>query len=510
MSELPEVLINKPLNRPINQRCSTDILQPTTISQSYCKFVLPQQGILDANSQLHLAQIVVDSADPTLFTQSYLPTSTGIASCIQRCYMTINGAEVSDVRDLNHYHTYRRLHYSNEYRQGVSNVHSGGNDTFVGSAGLIDTSASPDSKIARGFLPPYGSIGRESSEFGISTIDATDLGNPDNAYIQSNDLPKRLISNVASETPGFLIGLAELIPALIGFQVPLFTIEGEVAIVIEWSPDTWGHRFMYNGSASVGVSDKDNLKSTIVEDEVFLVMDTLYYPELMEELKDQVYSRGGYSVPYDAVLTQQSFFKYEENAGTTTKDAQIPLSGKQVKRIVVQKASDQENVVEALTSGYYNSLALRTGEEYNFRIDNNNVYSIPLKNVSLQRHEANQVEGIPLVLSSALYSFENQASQTDGAMNINDRHITTRLCNSHTQSNEIGTQHWIGYKIENEFGVGHKMSNYPVIYTEKGRLTANDAGTGATPNRVSNRTIRFFCLYQKVMNINQGIVETIG
>jgi len=265
---------------------------------------------------------------------------------------------------------------------------------------------------------------------------------------------------------------------------------------------------MYNGN--VGVSDKDNLKSTIVEDEVFLVMDTLYYPELMEELKDQVYSRGGYSVPYDAVLTQQSFFRYNENDGEATKDAQIPLSGKQVKRIVVQKATDQSDVVDGLTCGYYNSLALRTGEEYNFRIDNNNVYSIPLKNVSLQRHEVNQVEGIPLVLSSALYSFENQANQTNGSMFLNDRHLTARLCNSHTQSNEIGTQHWIGYKIENEFGVGHKMSNYPVIYTEKATLTLNDAGTGATPNRQSNRTIRFFCLYQKVMNINQGIVETIG
>ena len=45
-SELPDVLKVTPLKRPVDQECSTDILQPTTISQSYCRFVLPNVGIL--------------------------------------------------------------------------------------------------------------------------------------------------------------------------------------------------------------------------------------------------------------------------------------------------------------------------------------------------------------------------------------------------------------------------------------------------------------------------------
>ena len=75
--DLPEVLKVQPLSRPVNQECSTDILQPTTFSQSYAKFVFEKKGILDSNSKLHVAQIVVNSDRPDVDTNSFLPTSTG-------------------------------------------------------------------------------------------------------------------------------------------------------------------------------------------------------------------------------------------------------------------------------------------------------------------------------------------------------------------------------------------------------------------------------------------------
>jgi len=511
MSDLPDVLKVTPLKRPINQECSTDILQPTTFSQTSCKFVLPNVGILDANSQLHLSQIVTDSAAPTTDTKAFYPSTTGACAMVQRCFLTIGGKEVCDVRDVNQYINWKRHHYSNEYKKGVAMVHQAGNDVYMGSAGLVNSvDYTAREKAARGFLPPYGVIGRESSEYAFVDVTAgAAFATQSNTRVNTEDKEKRLIPYQASRTPGMLISLAQIIPLLIGVQLPLFAIEQEVAIIIEWAPPTWGHRFMFNGINAAGDPIvKTDLTSTIVEEDVFLVMDTLFYPSLMADIKEQIFSRGGYSIGFDDIITQSNYLQYKEVEGVSTHDFQVPLSGKRVKKIIVQKQAEQEQIVEALNCGFYNSVALRTGEEYNFRIDNNNVYSIPIKNTALQRQEADAVEGIPLAMNSNVYSYKNNVLPT-GNIPANGATITPRLLNSHIQSNEIGSQHYLGLKIENAFGQGHLMGIHPLIYTEKGLLTRFDGGEGTTPDRTSSRVVRFFAVYQKIMNINNGIVETI-
>lgn len=508
-SDLPDVLKVTPLKRPVDQECSTDILQPTTISQSYCRFVLPNVGILDANSQLHLSQIVTNATAPTVDSNSVYPSTVGACALIRRCFLTIGGAEICDVRDVNQYINWKRHHYSNEYKRGTAMPHQAGNDVYMGSAGLVDPVVGEQQKRSRGFLPPFGTIGKETSEYGFNTTSGASFSDQGNDFINNTDKAKRLIPYQESRSPGMLIALAQLIPLLIGVQLPLFAIEQEVSIVIEWSPDTWGHRFMPSARDAAGTPvDKLQLKSTIVESEVFLVMDTLLYPSLMEDIKEQIFSRGGYSIGFDDVITQSNFVQYKESAGEQTNEFQIPLASRRVKRLIVQKQIEQDAVVSLLTAGYYNSLALRLGETYNFRIDNNNVYSVPLKNTSLQRSEADLVEGIPMVMNSNLYSFKNAALPT-GAITAGDENITSRLSNGIAMLNDEGTQHYIGLKIENSFGQGHLMGIHPVIYTERTTLTGFDSGTGATPNKESTRVVRFFAVYQKIMNINNGIVEVI-
>jgi len=511
-SDLPDILKVGPLKRPVNQSMSTDILQPTTFSQKGMKFVLEKKGILDSNSQLNIAQVVNDPVNPNVDTNAYLPTATGALAMIERAYLTIGGREISDLRDVGHYNTWKRLHYSNEYRKGVAMPHQGGNDVLVGSAGLPSATNDPTDKRARGFSPPYGVIGRESSEYGNSSL-LSDVayGTQTNDQVNSFDKTKRRLTTDPATTPSFLIALSQMLPVLVGFQLPLFAINQEVAIHIEFTPETIGHRFSYNrfNVAGTQITQPQNMTSTIVEDECFLVMDTLFYKDLMGDVQEQIFSRGGYSIPYDDVITQRNYITYNVADGETTHDLQIPLSQRRVKRIVVQQQQDLQAVIQSHPSGYYNSQALRTGVEYNFRIDSKNVYSLPLKNVALQRAEADLVEGIPLVLNSSVYSFSNQANQTTGDMvSPNESNLTPRLLNSHIQSRETGLQGWFGLKIENQFGQGHKMGIQPVIFTQKGFLTANDDGTG-NPTTTSSRNVRFFSLYQRVMNITGGLVEVV-
>ena len=510
-SDLPDILKVGPLKRPVNQSMSTDILQPTTFSQIGMKFILEKKGILDSNSQLNIAQVVNETAYPNVDTNAYLPTATGALAMIERAFLTIGGREISDLRDVGHYNTWKRLHYSNEYRKGVAMPHQGGNDVIVGSAGLPSATNTATDKRARGFSPPYGVIGRESSEYGNSSLlSNVAYGTQVVGQVNSFDKTKRRLTTDPATTPSFLIALSQLLPVLVGFQLPLFAINQEVAIHIEFTPNTIGHRFAYNRENVNGNPINPlNMTSTIVEEECFLIMDTLFYKDLMGDVQEQIFSRGGYSVPYDDVITQRNFITYNVADGETTHDLQIPLSQRRVKRIVVQQQQELIDFIQSQPSGYYNSQALRTGVEYNFRIDSKNVYSLPMKNVALQRAEADLVEGIPLVLNSAVYSFSNQADQTTGAMVLpNDSNITPRRLNSHIQSNETGLQNWFGLKIENQFGQGHKMGIQPVIFTQKGFLTTNDTGTGF-PVVSSSRNVRFFSLYQRVMNITGGLCEVI-
>ena len=116
---LPSVLQTKTLERPENQDINTDILRPVNFSQTGAKFVFERKGILDSNSQLQLAQIVVDSADPTNFTGSVLPTATGACAMVKRAFLTIGGRRISNLDDVGHYNTWKRLHFSNEYKKGI-------------------------------------------------------------------------------------------------------------------------------------------------------------------------------------------------------------------------------------------------------------------------------------------------------------------------------------------------------------------------------------------------------
>jgi hypothetical protein len=119
--------------------------------------------------------------------------------------------------------------------------------------------------------------------------------------------------------------------------------------------------------------------------------------------------------------------------------------------------------------------------------------------VGLQKTEADQVEGIPLQLCNYLYSYDGQVN-ADGTSTDETLGLTDRTYNSLTQNLEAGNQAWLGVRIENSFGVGKRLSNLPMVYTETIDVKAPDA---------SDRNVRFFVGTQRVLNISQGIVNMI-
>jgi len=59
---------------------------------------------------------------------------------------------------------------------------------------------------------------------------------------------------------------------------------------------------------------------------------------------------------------------------------------------------------------------------------------------------------------------------------------------------------WSGTKLANAFGQGKRVSNLPMIYTEKVNSIVDDG---------TQRLMRFFVKTQRVANISSGIVNVI-
>lgn len=493
---LPQVLKTDTIERPeVHGDVNTDLLFPVAFNQNQAKWVFDRKGILDSNSQLQIAATVKSSsAVPGNELQAVYPSSVGALSLIKRAFLEIGGKRISDLQDLAHYHTWKRLHFSNEYREGIAMPKQAGADVLMGSTARSIVNASATAKGSRGFGTPYGQIGRKSSEY-ATNLDTVPVGVQSADNTDSTDKPKRFITDNDATTPTFTIGLSQLIPFLIGVQLPLFAIREEVSLHIVFNDPVADHAFIVPQTDSGGVAiTKADCKSSIVESKLLIISDYLFYPSMMAEISEDILSRGGYDIPYLEILEQQNFQTYQ--TGEFTHEYQIQVGGRKVKHIIVQKQKDENNTY----FGVYNSMALKHGHSHNFKIDSQNVYSLDVANTALQKTEADTVEGTPLVLSNYAYTFKGQVDDV-GVLGQNDFGITDRRFNSYPQTIECGSQGWVGLKLSNIYGQGLQISNQPIIYRESGIV--------APPDNFSTRNIRFFIGIHRLLNISNGLVTML-
>lgn len=504
MSSLPPVLRTGALDRPYNQTIDTDILRPVSINQKTCRFVFNKTGILDSNTQLNLAQTVVNSAQPTVNTGSCLCTSTGALGMIARAFLTIDGKTISDLRDLGHYSTYHRLAFSSEYKKGIIIPKQGGNDVFQGSIGRDILADGPTAKRSRGFDTPFGVISRPSSEYAV--LDETKLatqpdvdanfGKQSTEGTETREDSMRQLTIDEKTTPSFAVGLSQLIPFLKadgGIQLPLFAL-GEVALNIEWAPDTFGHRFFPPATDLAGnVIQDTNCTSRIVENRVFMMVDYLYYPQDMGEVAQQMTTRGGYNIPFTEIQVAERTNTVAQGEGTVS--INLSFSGKRVKNVVVQKEITDGANLSINNVGRYNSVAYLNGEAYNLQINSRNFYSRRIKNVAVQKHELDMCMGLRCKLPGARYSWDNNYNGAGLSHLMSDR-----LTNGYQNDDEEGTQHWVGIKIQNADGMGVRMSNVPMNYSEEVNIDGGDN---------LQRRYRFFVGVQRIINMSMGLVTVI-
>ena len=488
---LPSVLRTQTYERPERQDINTDILYPVSINQNSVKFVFNRTGVLDSNSQINLRQ----TCNQILGAEQscVLPTATGALAMIERAYLTIGGRRVSTLERVGHYSTWKRLHWSQEYKEGIAKSKQGGDDCFYGSASRVIEAIAPPSltKVnARGFASPYGQLGRRSNEYAKTPLDGT----MNATETDRQTLLSRVITSDPTTSPDMACTISQFIPFLKGVQLPLFAIREEVALVIEFAPNTFGHRFVVPQATA---ANEANIFSTIVTSEVYLMVDYLYFPDQLQMLTEEMMQGGGYDIEYDEIQVIEN----TENAlvaGQTAVDIQLPLGGKKVKSVVMQQQRVDGAHAVYPNIGLYTSVALGLGQSMNLWIDSTPFYNKNITNQSLMLQEANEVEGVPLQLPDYKWCWTNQVNNV-GA--LSKPGLSDRLFNGYANSEEIATSQFLGVKLENAAGQGIRISNLPMIWKREATVAAGDAGR--------QFLLRFFIKTQRLLNISNGIVHMI-
>jgi len=478
--ELKDFLSPTTLAFPVNQRIETDILYPVSFSQSSVKFVFDQKGILDANSKVRL-KLTVPQLAAGGEANAVFPIHTGVSAIVNRAWLEIGGRRVSTLERVGDFLTFTNLSYSPEYKRNVLGVQEG-----------------------------YSANVR-----GATDVAGTTTGLISHANKASNADGRLKLKSTSALSPEWSIPLSRLVPMLEGFQLPLFAIDQEVSLTIEFNQsliDRSGFIAPTQALVAPGVA-------TIDRDACILMADYLYYPDEMMDIAQKIGAPGGYAHLYDEVMTIEST---ENPVGTdptgtlhspATFSHQLNLAGKTLKSIIVQSVKAPNSL-----AGVYVSNDDQLPDSYNFVIDSQPFYANDVVNGSFKYKEASSVIGRPLSVSAWEYSFNNQTTEdlagggtNAGQFAVAQSGFSDWTYQDITQQERTASQSWRGMSLAKEsMGVGGRvMSNLPVVFRRTRQIVSQVAYPSAVGDFATSVLMRFFATTGRVLLLKNGQATVI-
>ena len=409
-------------------------------------------------------------------TKAFFPIATGVSSLIQSATLQIGGRRISVLEQVGQYNTIKHLAQSNEYRRQVSSVQEGIQNVMLG-----------------------GTAGTTALEF--------------------TDTPSRLaIHPEATDASKFSVALSDLVPMLKNLRLPLFLMEQEVSLEIEFTKGVEGKTYCVHEHDAwrynIGTHKLDTKNCVIMAD-------YLHFEKEMAAISAQINSGTGLTIPFDDILTIEAVEEEAAAAGgaaalfhSKVYSKAISLAGKRVKSIITQIARPDSTPNKLL--GVYYSKDYQRPSSYNWIIDGATpYYTNDIKNPAIKYNEVNKCTGVPLQVSNQRYTFSNSVSTTYPAYNTStyqtsagDYKIATTAVEGVDQSVELtGTAHYLGVNFSMNQGParvpGKKFSNLPMYFkhtTE--RVNQNGECAGVNP-------LRFYVAIQKALNISKGLVSVM-
>lgn len=363
---------------PTNTQMSvdTDINEPVVKSQSFCRFVLENKGLLHSNSK-----IVFNMAETDI--ETFMPMGISAASVIQRAVLRVGTKTVNSTEDFGHYEAYRSTFISGENALEREMITTGKSINWGFEYNKEDNTTADSLRL---------DVGRE-----------IDRDNSDDTTFQDY----QLLVNQRE----FQINLSSLFSFLKMNQLPLYLMREQVSIELHFTPLAStlasSERVSVRGGATDTGADID-----IDLDSIKLISDHIFYPtEIMDAFARQ---NTNMTMSYmDYKLSKQTLTSVE-SASQLNNIRNIGGAGKIVTKLIVSlsNASKSTNLLNEYNSRAGVSDTSLGNDSFsaslisNVKYNGEFLYPIDVSNYARHFHNVQQAEGTQPFIPKACYSLE--------------------------------------------------------------------------------------------------------
>jgi hypothetical protein len=400
---------------PVNtvQEVETAILEPVVKSNTFCRFVLPNKGLLHSHSKIEIG--LKNSAEDAI-----LPVNVGAYAFIQRVALKIGNQTISEVDDFAHYYGYRSLFVSNENMKEREQMTTGRcnswgfaytdrtGTTNDGAGGSTISTGGESDSVATGISLDNG---RDADVSAPALVDTTGKYSPNSWSL--------IKQGADADTNLYQLSLAELVPFLRHNQLPLYLIKEQVALELTFS-------WKGDGNQPTGRVVSDVLGGTydIDEDKLRMISDHIFYPqELMLQYAQANsvlnFTYADYRLSKYSVARADAQSQMIRNVGGAGRVVSKLIWGMQNEGKLNDGGKNEKNLQNQYHSiaparVYAGTFATdKNGTaEFNIKYNDNFEFPIDVKNPARHFHNVNQAEGMVPFINRELYSREGETLST--------------------------------------------------------------------------------------------------
>ena len=466
-----------------NVRIESLVLEPQQSSQNFATFNIRRSGILSNDSVLVLPLFASNATTRlTMFGGAY-------AVIKNATLRTSTGVVIAQTTDCNYLASIKNHYNSQEYRDAVGRYKNGTYNVY-------EYMRSDDGADFEG---KYG--------VGNMSVDGADR----------DQHARDKLGTSASDRVEYVISLRELFPELFPLSLPLFCLEGNVQLFLEFSDNgATGERAVSSDGNNANIGDVsidlDNLK--FISDHIF------FDQQQMDKIIAMTRTSTGLVVPYgdynEVVFTRTSPANPSANTKTDTRfQSSIGMSGLRVKHILMhqqQVTTDDKPDGGQKIGGKYCSISDRAGVDgakIQLQINNQNYYTQDLPAQEFYK-ELEDVFGVAPSIPYPLYTAIGAVSDgtfgdgtslyqiTNRILLADDTCYTTNMRDLLGQSNIIGVNFCNPLNRANTGANGIQVGNAPV------QLTYERSYTNGMDFDIRQRV--FICV-ERLMSIKNGVIE---
>lgn len=465
--EVLELLQNKGRGRSV--RYSTDILEPSTQTSKYIRFMLPAKGILQHSAKVILP-LYADNATTSLSMYG------GALGLIKTATLFCNGSTIAQTSRANFLMAMRNAYQDQDRREKVGQFTNGSWSVWEYQAQTQGTAV--------------------DGTFGIKTL------LDDGLRPERHRLNNGLANNLTQE---YCVSIKQLFPEF-DTSLPLFCMK-QVELLIELADNREVAVATDGNNANAGTIAVDSSKCVFVSDHLFYDRDT------MNRLQAITDSGNGLVIPYGDYACVELSLAGGTGVGANaaiekTFQHTLGFNNTRIKHIIICKNQDTaaNNSAQKIGGVYCTApdYAGSKGESIQFQINNVNYYNSPLVN----NHYARELEDVfgvmphnsyPLVTAIGSRTTGTLGDATSFGEKANKLISANQVFGAVPQNDLMASQQYIGVNFAhqrvNNGSNGVMVSDAPVNFTYVKKFVQDDD---------SNMSMKLFVCISRLGAINKG------